>query len=61
MGGLNIVSTWLSQAAVEEQTSVILVIFKVRIVIREQLHLLLYCMDSELMLIGAGASPPPFI
>ncbi|GJN16824.1 hypothetical protein PR202_gb03847 [Eleusine coracana subsp. coracana] len=29
MGGLTIVSTWLSQAAVEEQTSVILVIFKV--------------------------------
>ncbi|XBI68009.1 hypothetical protein VPH35_047271 [Triticum aestivum] len=29
MGGLTIVSTWLSQAATEEQTTVILVIFKV--------------------------------
>jgi hypothetical protein len=29
MGGLTIVSTWLSEAVVEEQTSVILVIFKV--------------------------------
>ncbi|VAH84323.1 unnamed protein product [Triticum turgidum subsp. durum] len=29
MGGLTIVSTWLSQAATEEQTTVILIIFKV--------------------------------
>jgi len=31
MGGLTIMSTWLSQAAIEEQTSVIHVIFKVLI------------------------------
>jgi hypothetical protein len=31
MGGLAIVSTWLGQAVTEEQTTVILVVFKVLI------------------------------
>jgi hypothetical protein len=52
MGGLTIVSTWLSEAVVEEQTSVILVIFKVLFSFsREHIHVLLCCTDSELILL----------
>lgn len=42
MGGLTIMSTWLSQAAIEEQTSVIHVIFKVLIFFLGQ-HVMYLC------------------
>jgi len=59
MGGLTIMSTWLSLAAIEEQTSVILVIFKVLIFfISKNMYLCVVCkfFDSSFW---SGASPPP--
>jgi hypothetical protein len=48
MGGLTIVSTWLSEAATEEQTTVILIIFKVLIFLFSWACIYVYGMYIEL-------------
>lgn len=59
MGGLTIMSTWLSQAAIEEQTSVIHVIFKVLIFFFGE-HVMYLCGACFFFthITGVGAAPP---